>query len=319
MATLSDKIKSALDESRMLMLGAQILLGFQYRETFEPGFEKLPPSSQFLKVGSLTLILIVTALLIAPGAYHRIVRRGEDSIDLNAFATRVMDIALLPFALALGIEFYVAVGKLTGRSYGITFGVVIASIALFFWYGLGVFQRHARYQLKKKRQTMNASDRLVHTSLKSKIDQALTESRVVLPGAQALLGFQFATMLMDNFDSLPLASKYVHLASLVLIAFSVIFLMATPAYHRIVERGEETERFYRFAGRMLLAAMVPLALGIAGDFFVVIRKVTGSAPVAVFSATAMLAFFYGLWFGFTFYRRKVQIERVKTTKGLVSS
>ncbi len=185
MATLSDKIKSALDESRMLMLGAQILLGFQYRETFEPGFEKLPPSSQLLKVGSLTLILIVTALLIAPGAYHRIVRRGEDSIDLHAFATRVMDIALLPFALALGIEFYVATGKLTGRGYGTAFGVVLAFTALFFWYGLEVLQRRFGKCATKKRQMIDEQERPGHISLKNKIDQALTEARVVLPGATA--------------------------------------------------------------------------------------------------------------------------------------
>ena len=45
MAKLKDKIKTALDEGRMLVLGAQILVGFQYRAVFEPVFEKLPESS----------------------------------------------------------------------------------------------------------------------------------------------------------------------------------------------------------------------------------------------------------------------------------
>src|SRR5260370_27603226 len=112
-------------------------------------------------MGRLTLILIVTALLIAPGAYHRIVRRGEDSIDLHAFATRLMDIALLPFALALGIEFYVATGKLAGRGYGIAFGIVLASTALFFWYGLEVLQRRGRRHPRKKQQTMDEQNRPV--------------------------------------------------------------------------------------------------------------------------------------------------------------
>jgi hypothetical protein len=31
MAQLSHKIKTAMDESRMLILGAQVFLGFQYR------------------------------------------------------------------------------------------------------------------------------------------------------------------------------------------------------------------------------------------------------------------------------------------------
>jgi DMSO reductase anchor subunit len=127
--------------------------------------------------------------------------------------------------------------------------------------------------------------------------------RVVLPGAQALLGFQFATMLVEGFDKLPASSKYVHLLSLTLIAFSVVLLMTPAAYHRIVERGHETEHFHRFTSRMLIAAMLPLALGMCGDFFVVIRKVTASAVAAIVGAALMLLFFYGLWFGYTLYRR----------------
>jgi hypothetical protein len=107
--------------------------------------------------------------------------------------------------------------------------------------------------------------------LQDKIEQVLTEARVVLPGAQALLGFQFATVLVEGFEKLPPASKDVLLASLALMALSIILLMAPAAYHRIVENGEESERFHRFASLMLLAAMVPLPLGISGDTFVVVQ------------------------------------------------
>jgi len=37
---------------------------------------------------------------------------------------------------------------------------------------------------------------------------------MVLPGAQALLGFQFITVFMQSYDRLPSSVKYVHLASL---------------------------------------------------------------------------------------------------------
>jgi Family of unknown function (DUF6328) len=141
------------------------------------------------------------------------------------------------------------------------------------------------------------------TQVKDKINQALTEIRVVLPGGQALLGFQFATMFMEAFEKLPASSKYVHLLSLALIALSVVLLMTPAAYHRIVEKGEETEHFHRFSSRMLLLAMIPLALGMCGDLFVVVRKITESALAGIISASVMLLFFYGLWFGYTLYRR----------------
>ena len=39
--------------------------------------------------------------------------------------------------------------------------------------------------------------------LPKKIDQMLTEARVIVPGAQALLGFQLAVVLTQSFDELP--------------------------------------------------------------------------------------------------------------------
>ena len=142
------------------------------------------------------------------------------------------------------------------------------------------------------------------SSLHDKLRHVLTEARMVLPGAQALLGFQFVTMLMNDFDRLPTSSKYAHLASLLLITVTVILLMTPAAYHRVVEHGETTDDFYRLAGRLVLSAMIPLALGISGDFFVVVRKTSGSVTLAVSSTVALLVLFFGLWFGYSAYRRK---------------
>jgi DMSO reductase anchor subunit len=126
---------------------------------------------------------------------------------------------------------------------------------------------------------------------------------VVLPGAQALLGFQFVVILTESFDRLPNLSKYIHLAALGLNALTIVLLITPAAYHRLVEQGEETEHFHRFASKILVAALVPLALGLAGDVYVVVQKVTESQLVSVVSALVVLAVFWELWFGLTLYRR----------------
>jgi len=141
------------------------------------------------------------------------------------------------------------------------------------------------------------------TALRDKVEHVLTEARVVLPGAQALLGFQFITMLMEGFDKLPESSKYVHAISLIVMAVTVVLLMAPAAYHRMVEHGENTEHFHRVASLLVVLAMIPLPIAIAGDFYVVMQKVTGSAPFAIIASATILLFFYLLWFGFTTYRR----------------
>jgi hypothetical protein len=307
MAQLKDKIKTTLDEGRILIIGAQVLLGFQFRSIFEPGFEKLPEHAKYVKLGALGLLLLAVTLLIWPGAYHQIVEDGEDTHSLNRFATAVMCVALLPFALALGADFSVGAEFLFGRTQGLIAGASATLVALFFWYGLEAMRRSGREpEVKEKREMAKKKEEEEEggTKLKDKIQQVLTEVRVVLPGAQALLGFQFVSILMESFEKLPQSSKYVHFVSLSLVALAVILLMTPAAYHRLVERGEDTEHFHRFASRTLLAAMVPLALGITGDFYVVARKITESGGLAIGLAALALLIFYGLWFGFTLYVRQ---------------
>src|SRR5205085_3671615 len=306
MAKIKDKVQNALDEARILILGSQVLLGFQFRSIFEKGFETLPEHAQYLKLTALGLMTLAVGLLMAPGAYHQIVEGGEDSQRIHRFTTGIAEVSLLPFALGFGIDLFVAAEKLMSTTLAVVAGLLMALVALFFWYGLEAMQK-AKHEPeiteKREMEKQQPQKEAGGTKIKDKIKHVLTEARVVLPGAQTLLGFQFLTFLMDSFDKLPDSSRYIHFASLGMVALSIVLLMTPAAYHRIVERGEETEHFHRFASRVLLAAMVPLALGLSGDFFVVTRKVSESTSLAAILAIALLALFYGLWFGFTAYRR----------------
>jgi DMSO reductase anchor subunit len=245
-------------------------------------------------------------MLMSPSAYHQVVERGEDTTALHVYATRLMMWALLPFAVALGIDLAVAVQKVLGWRSGVAAGFLTFLVAIFFWYGVEFYRRreHAGEVESQEAGGMekegNGDGR---AKLNDKIVQVLTEARVVLPGAQALIGFQFVAILMESFERLPNVSKYVHLASLALIALTIILLMTPAAYHRIVERGEDTEHFHRFASKMVIASLVPLALGLCGDFYVVVEKVTESQLVSVVSTLVVLAVFWELWFGLTLYRR----------------
>src|SRR3954471_7527206 len=73
---LSDKVKTALDETRTLILGCQILLGFQYQSAFRQGFDELPSASRHMSAAALALMLLAICLLIAPSAFHQISQDG---------------------------------------------------------------------------------------------------------------------------------------------------------------------------------------------------------------------------------------------------
>jgi hypothetical protein len=99
MTPLPHKVQHVLAESPLLIVGAWVLLGFQYRAAFDPGFERLLHGAQYLNLDAPGLMLAAVALLIAPAAYHRLVERGEDMDGLHRVTTRVLEVALLPFAL----------------------------------------------------------------------------------------------------------------------------------------------------------------------------------------------------------------------------
>ncbi len=309
MAKIKDKVENALNESRMLVLGAQVLVGFQFRSVFEPGFDSLPIPIQLLKLVGLGLMLVAVGLIISPSAYHRLVEHGEDTEEQHRYTSRMMTWALLPFALGLGLDLFAPTQKVFGWKAGAAAGLVGALLAGSFWYLLGFYMRRERADeiaAEKKRGEAEMEEEKARdekSKLTDKIKHVLTECRVVLPGSQALLGFQFICVLTESFDRLPNLSKYIHLAALGLNALTIVLLITPAAYHRLVEQGEETEHFHRFASKILVAALVPLALGLAGDVYVVVQKVTESPLVSVVSALVVLAIFWELWFGLTLYRR----------------
>ena|ERR1044071_8698024 len=314
MAKIKDKVENALNEARMLVLGAQVLVGFQFRSVFEPGFDRLPLPSQLLKLVGLGLLLIAVGLIISPAAYHRLVERGEDTHEIHRYTSKLMDWALLPFCLGLGLDFYVAAQKVFGWKTGVAAGLFGALLAASFWYFLEFYMRRERKgeieAAKMEEREMGGDEggpkekkQEERRKLTDKIKHVLTECRVVLPGSQALLGFQFISVLTESFDKLPSLSKYIHLAALGLNALAIVLLITPAAYHRLVEEGEETEHFHRFASKILIAALVPLALALAADVYVVVQKVSDSQLLSVVSALVALAIFWELWFGLTLYRR----------------
>src|SRR5690348_11208006 len=91
------------------------------------------------------------------------------------------------------------------------------------------------------------------TPLKDKMSHVLEELRVVLPGTQALIGFQFVVLFSDRFKDLDHWVQYVHFASLLVVTFSAVLLMTPASYHRIVAGGNDSNRVHRFATKCLVA------------------------------------------------------------------
>ena len=59
------RLKTALDETRLLILGVQILLGFEFQCVFQDGFDGLAVGSKHLSLGALDFIVLSIVILTA--------------------------------------------------------------------------------------------------------------------------------------------------------------------------------------------------------------------------------------------------------------
>ncbi|HZU23805.1 MAG TPA: DUF6328 family protein [Terriglobales bacterium] len=312
MAKLADKVENALNEARILLLGGQVLIGFYFRAFFETGFPRLTPLAQHLEVASLGVMLLALGLLIWPAAYHRIIEGGNITVALHRATSAALAIALLPFMASVASFGYLACMRAgLPQPASTTIGVALGLLCLYCWYGLEPAVRRKNSKASGPHallhpgghQMPNPQEEHQASGLTNRIKQVLIECRMVLPGAQALLGFQFITVFMQRFDDLPQSLKELHIASLLLVAICTVLLITPAAYHRIVEGGEDSERFHAFASHMLLASMVFLALGVSGDFLLILLVALSSSTLAAALAAALLAFFMLLWFGSTSWIR----------------
>ncbi len=302
MPTLSDHIENALNEGRMLMLGGQVLLGFSYDICYEGGFDRAPLRAQLAEMGAIGLLTVALGWVLWPAAFHCIAERGMPSKYLHRFITRVLDWALLPLGLSLGFAFYAAaIGMHIAHPW--IAGVLAGTVTLAAWYIGGMLpHRHPR-------PTKDDSSGSARPDLGDRIKKVLIECRMALPGAQAFLGFQFAIIFSSTFERLPRSSQLVHFATLLCTTAAIVLLIAPAAYHRLAEAGEDSEHFYTVASRLLIAALAFLPIGMCGDLFVTLRKVTGSDAVSLAVPGFLVATFYTLWFGVSIRRRSVRRRR----------
>jgi hypothetical protein len=285
------KFKTALDETRLLMLGSQIFFGFQFNGIFQTAFDSIPAHAKMLDAAALLLMSLTIGLLIAPSAYHRLMKHGHIDHALMRATTIFAGLALLPFSLSLAIDIYIVMGRLFQAMTALAIAAFFWVTALVFWYALEFLRRE-----RIARNSVMAPKNGNRTALWARIDELLTEARVALPGAQALLAFQLLAVMTQAFERLPRGSQLLHAAALGSVALAVILLMAPAAFHRIAFNGADSEDFYRIGSRLVTAALFPLAIGMAGDIYVATAKLTANNVAATAASIGIFLLLISLWY-----------------------
>ena len=133
-------------------------------------------------------------------------------------------------------------------------------------------------------------------SLDAAARHVLEECRMVLPGIQALFGFQLIAVFNEGFgEKISHPQQVLHLIALVLTTLAMALVMTPAALHRQAEPREVSERFLWMASNMVLAGMFPIALAVGLDAYVVTSVVLHNDVLAALLAVGLVVIFAVLW------------------------
>jgi hypothetical protein len=141
-------------------------------------------------------------------------------------------------------------------------------------------------------------------SLGQQVNTVQQEARMVLPGIQALFGFQLVAVFNNGFQQyLSAFEKGIHLAALLLVAVSAVLVMAPAAYHRQANH-QISKHFVDYSSLLLALSMAPLALGTSLDIYLVSRVTLLSVLASMAIAVVFGIFYAWTWFLYPRYRAR---------------
>jgi hypothetical protein len=290
-SALESTLKTSLDELRMQMLGVQVLFGFQLQGLFQDTFLELPPSVRMVDTTALAMTISVVTLLLAVPCQHRIVEQGEASLRIFRLSMRYANYALLPLAAVISCDVYAATRLPFGGAQSVTLASITFVIAVGAWYGAGLFLRQHGDQRRGDSPLQETK-----ASLHAKIEQLLTEARVILPGAQALLGFQLIVLMTKAFAELPSGAQRIHLLALMSLMLAVVLLIAPAAIHRLAFEGRDNLRLHAIGSRIIAIALLPMICAIACDVWVALLRLQGGSVVPCVGAMLTACLLVGFWY-----------------------
>jgi|SRR5215203_5399819 len=135
------------------------------------------------------------------------------------------------------------------------------------------------------------------TDLPTSVSNMLEEARMLLPGAQALFGFQLIVVFDQSFgERLSIAEQHLHLAATVLTAIAIGLLMAPAAYHRQAEPQSVSLHFLGMASRQITWGTVPLAIALCLEIYLIATLIATNPLVTIAVTGVVVVIFGALWY-----------------------
>lgn len=145
-------------------------------------------------------------------------------------------------------------------------------------------------------------------SLEHEATHTLEEARLVLPGVQALFGFQLIAVYSAPFEKqLSSGEQGLHLAGLLVTALSIVMLLTPAAYHRQAEPHQISRLFLRLSSGFLTVGMFLLMTSIHIDCYLIARIILKHPPLPEVLTGISGVIYLVSWFSLPrMFRRRLQ-------------
>jgi hypothetical protein len=143
----------------------------------------------------------------------------------------------------------------------------------------------------------NNSTDIEKLPLSKSVEFLLEECRMVLPGIQALFGFQLIAVFNPSFSQkLSQLEQILHLVAITLVAMAVALIMTPAAFHRQTDPEQVSKKFILLSTRLLLFSMPPLCVAICMDSYLIAKIILNDGLIPLLLSAGLLGFFVVLWF-----------------------
>jgi hypothetical protein len=138
-----------LNETRIILPGTEVFLGFLMTIPFTLGFAFLDDEQRLVYLATFFAMLLSVAFFVAPAAYHRIARPIVHKERFKVFATTLIVIGLAPASIAFVLVTYL-VSSLVFPRVAVGAAAIMAGLILALWWAVPILRVHDRFRLPNK-------------------------------------------------------------------------------------------------------------------------------------------------------------------------
>ena len=136
------QLKDLLEETRILLPGAELLAAFLTTLPFQERFSQLQTAERVVFVIAFLLDLVAITCFLTPAAYHRVAQPIRNKNRFKQFANKFILAGLVPFTVAMALVTFLVAAVVVSQPFGIVAGSVILLLELVMWWLVPYMRAH---------------------------------------------------------------------------------------------------------------------------------------------------------------------------------